>query len=365
MCSLTLAQDEGVLCWPHCRLVIYLQLIQSAISYLQWCVWCMVWVCRQLCYDEVACLLHAVNGQRRRGRRRSGRPTSCSYCGKQFPTPSALTVHVRTHTGYRPFVCSRCSQSFTQLSHLKRHTLRRHATSRPYVCAYCHKAFAAVPLLHSHLQIHGIVTRALSRRAVQYSCDVCGLKMSKKHQLNCHLCGHVDERRFLCSRCGRSFASASSFYRHWQIHVPAAAPLPCPTCSKQFASIQLLRQHQVTHSDARPHLCTTCGRRFKRRADLRCHVRIHSNERPYRCAVCSSAFTQAGSLKHHMLVHADERKHQCAVCSRRFRAADKLRVHALMHTDHRPHTCDQCGWSFRDRSAFRRHTQLHLRRQET
>jgi len=234
---------------------------------------------------ELFCVvgLYAVNG--RRGRLKSGRPTKCSHCGKQCSSPSALSIHLRTHTGQRPFACSLCPRAFTQLCHLTRHTDHRHATSKPYVCADCHKAFASPALLRSHLRTHGVAIKAPSRRIVRYGCQVCGLQMTKRHRMHRHIRRvHARERPFLCSECGRSFADASCFYRHRQSHLPAVS-VPCTVCGRMFASRDQLRQHQRSHSDVKPHVCAVCGHQFKRLGDLRVHARVHSGLRPYRSSL--------------------------------------------------------------------------------
>ena len=49
-------------------------------------------------------------------------PNICEFCQKTFVTKLALTLHVRTHTGEKPYKCKNCDQAFAQQDQLWRHT---------------------------------------------------------------------------------------------------------------------------------------------------------------------------------------------------------------------------------------------------
>ncbi|KAI3357784.1 hypothetical protein L3Q82_016174, partial [Scortum barcoo] len=54
------------------------------------------------------------------------RSKECSYCGKSFRSSYYLTVHLRTHTGEKPYKCPYCDYAAAQKTSLKYHLDRRH-----------------------------------------------------------------------------------------------------------------------------------------------------------------------------------------------------------------------------------------------
>lgn len=81
-------------------------------------------ICNKGCYAENSLLKHMKIHEKREGDPALLKHI-CDYCKREFPDANSLGVHIKQHTGDRPFLCNICGKCFPQRFNLELH-LRTH-----------------------------------------------------------------------------------------------------------------------------------------------------------------------------------------------------------------------------------------------
>ncbi|XP_061907865.1 gastrula zinc finger protein XlCGF8.2DB-like isoform X1 [Entelurus aequoreus] len=162
---------------------------------------------------------------------------ACSFCAKSFSDKTAVTRHMRTHTGERPFSCSVCAKTFSRKFHMLSH-MRTHTGEKPYRCSICGKGFNHKGNMESHMRLH--------TGEKPFPCPICDETFIRKVSLIVHQRTHTGEKPFGCSVCGKQFSHKSYMVKHMRTHT-GEKPFICTVCGKGLAVKASLIRHQRTH----------------------------------------------------------------------------------------------------------------------
>ncbi|XP_066992831.2 uncharacterized protein [Anabrus simplex] len=209
------------------------------------------------------------------------KPKSCTFCSERFVHAASLTRHVR-HAHDRRYVpksgrenenveCPVCSCVYLKSS-LQVH-MRVHSGERPYPCHICAKGFTTKWNLQLHRWTHA------SRSSKPFKCSLCKSAFFRRTDYTSHMHSHRNERPYTCNYCGCQFIRKYNCLRHVREHEKVKS-FTCNVCNKTFHRSYYLQEHMRIHSGVRPFACHICGKASSTKSNHNKHVKIHHAREP-------------------------------------------------------------------------------------
>ncbi|KAJ8042336.1 Sal-like protein 3 [Holothuria leucospilota] len=342
----------------------------------------------------------------------------CHFCHKVFGSDSALQIHIRSHTGERPFKCNICGNRFSTKGNLKVH-FQRHQAQYPNVEMDITPYPPSPPLHDQPLQpptIDQIPMPSIPSESSKVHAGDSALQGQEKevaNPQNSNVTGEINNNEKLSSSLREVQANDTSSKTETSeddVDVggrPSSAPskvltssfspienepptsnsvtetkiteyhnhgVPISSCSSSVLPVTVgdgvktsetsKLQHLVESIEQKitePNQCVICHRVLSCKNALQLHYRIHTGERPFKCKICGRTFTTKGNLKTHYGVHRAKPSfpafHECPICQKNFSNPMVLQQHLKLHAaeDMMMHS------SFDSESYFREETQQERR----
>lgn len=324
---------------------------------------------------------------------------TCKLCGVTLTHSCNMSVHMRSHSGERPFKCKECGTSFITKSDLKRHGRRfNHECGvqvKEYKCITCKTRFESTSKLEKHVSIH--VPRSMdlsidsfdltpyeeaklkiiestteSTESYVFRCTICGMLHSALSEAKSHVTNdHKLVKQLSCIYCGLTSSSRTALNAHLPIHEDnnKISRCPNPNCNyvaDQYFSLQRhIRDCPHTPRSTTARKCTICTLEFRELTLLRTHFRtFHKLGKSYSCLHCEYSFASLEILTEHLQSHgAIQSVVRCPLenCQFTVTTEEDRAQHQQWHQKKnnppapRPFACAICGSDFEKNCGLTRH----------
>ncbi|XP_067554899.1 sal-like protein 3 isoform X4 [Pseudorca crassidens] len=341
----------------------------------------------------------------------------CRFCAKVFGSDSALQIHLRSHTGERPFKCNICGNRFSTKGNLKVH-FQRHKEKYPHIQM---NPYPVPEYLDSVPTCSGIpygmslppekpATTWLDSKPVLPTVPTSVGMQLPPTLPGVSLGSYADSPSLTpASRSPQRPSPASSECPSLSpgltssevvtaespqpapggSSLPKTEPMSLPCTNARAGDVpatgQVSAASALADSSLSPGLCSPVlpagAEQFKAKFPFgglldsmqtsetsKLQQLVENIDKkvtdPNQCAICHRVLSCQSALKMHYRTHTGERPFKCKICGRAFTTKGNLKTHFGVHRAKPPlrvqHSCPICQKKFTNAVVLQQHIRMHM-----
>lgn len=347
----------------------------------------------------------------------------CRFCAKVFGSDSALQIHLRSHTGERPFKCNICGNRFSTKGNLKVHFQRHkekypHVQMNPYpVPEYLDNVptSSGIPYgmsippekpVSSWLDSKPVVPTLPATLGLPPSSAITSIRGSNDpvsvtssvkspYQPVSFECVSLSpnrkssEARFSpvsASLQSNRETETSNILKTEGVHLPQSCSLrlranpeteapgsafpSVATTPEPIASASPVSTSPAPslNSDETKHATGSLMESMQASETSKLQQLVENIDKkitdPNQCVLCHRVLSCQSALKMHYRIHTGERPYKCKVCGRAFTTKGNLKAHIGVHRENPPaqvqHSCPICQKKFTNAVVLQQHIRMHM-----
>ena len=250
----------------------------------------------------------------------------CPHCSYRHRTKSVVRIHIRTHTGFKPYLCHYCDYTSTHCATIKKHLWKEHnigedpksSSSSDSDTKYSSKVGESIHFKFSPSDEEKNLDLKRAGDKGAFLCSYCNRPFSTEGNLRIHIRTHTGDKPYHCRYC--EFRTAYGFLMQKHINMAHKEKHGLvqnddsnrPTMGQDYAfnpseeeKNRVLRRSRGSDM----YKCEVCGRESVHEFDAVAHMRTHTGDTPYSCAYCDTQTkTQVQIVKHVSDMHKSSPK---------------------------------------------------------
>ncbi|XP_061752962.1 sal-like protein 3b [Nerophis ophidion] len=343
----------------------------------------------------------------------------CRFCAKVFGSDSALQIHLRSHTGERPFKCNICGNRFSTKGNLKVH-FQRHKEKYPQVQMNPYPvpeyldnvpttsgipygmsvpaekpvsswldskpviatlpASMGLPLSSTRTSMGGFSEPSSVAPSVPSLCQPASAECVSPCWRGCE----ARSSPLLENRLSQHELEGCNILKTEVLHPPqscpqilrgtpatssaepsmASTPEPVASASPASSSPSPLpvnpKEVSLSPGDPLDSMQTSETSKLQQLVE---NIDKKITD-PNQCGLCHRVLSCQSALKMHYRIHTGERPYKCKVCGRAFTTRGNLKTHVAVHRENPPvqvqHSCPICQKKFTNAIVLQQHIRMHM-----